>query len=128
MKERELFEWLKEKHFPDLEHSPQVYDGFDCVTKKFGMFIELKSRNTHYDTLLLEKKKFDFLVTKAKELGLTAWYVNYTPSGVWSFKLDDENDFVWEDKWLPVTTEFTNKSKIMKQVTFLPLSMGIQIK
>lgn len=128
MKERELFEWLKEKHFPDLEHSPQVYDGFDCVTKKFGMFIELKSRNTHYDTLLLEKKKFDFLVTKAKELGLTAWYVNYTPSGVWSFKLDDENDFVWEDKWLPVTTEFTNKNKIMKQVTFLPLSMGIQIK
>jgi len=110
MKEKELFEWLKEKHFPDLEHSPQVYDGFDCVTIKFGMFIELKSRNTHYDTLLLEKKKFDFLVTKAKELGLTAWYVNYTPSGVWSFKLDDENDFVWEDKWLPVTTEFTNKS------------------
>ena len=128
MKERELFEWLKEKHFPDLEHSPQVYDGFDCVTKKYGMFIELKSRNTHYDTLLLEKKKFDFLVTKAKELGLTAWYVNYTPSGVWSFKLDDENDFVWEDKWLPVTTEFTNKNKIMKPVTFLPLSMGIQIK
>jgi hypothetical protein len=77
---------------------------------------------------LLEKKKFDFLVTKAKELGLTAWYVNYTPSGVWSFKLDNENNFVWEDKWLPVTTEFTNKSKIMKQVTFLPLSMGIQIK
>ena len=128
MKERELFEWLKEKHFPDLEHSPEIYDGFDCVTKKFGMFIELKSRNTHYDTLLLEKKKFDFLVTKAKELGLTAWYVNYTPSGIWSFKLDDENDFVWEDKWLPVTTEFTNKSKIMKPVTFLPLSMGIQIK
>ena len=128
MKEKELFEWLKEKHFPDLEHSPQVYDGFDCVTIKFGMFIELKSRNTHYDTLLLEKKKFDFLVTKAKELGLTAWYVNYTPSGIWSFKLDDENDFVWEDKWLPITTEFTNKSKIMKPVTFLPLSMGIQIK
>ena len=128
MKEKELFEWLKEKHFPDLEHSPQVYDGFDCVTKKFGMFIELKSRNTHYDTLLLEKKKFDFLVTKAKELELTAWYVNYTPSGIWSFKLDDENDFVWEDKWLPVTTEFANKSKIMKPVTFLPLSMGIQIK
>ena len=128
MKEKELFEWLKEKHFPDLEHSPEIYDGFDCVTKKYGMFIELKSRNTHYDTLLLEKKKFDFLVTKAKELGLTAWYVNYTPSGVWSFKLDDENDFVWEDKWLPVTTEFTNKNKIMKPVTFLPLSMGIQIK
>ena len=128
MKEKELFAWLKDNHFPDLEHSPQIYDGFDCVTKKFGMFIELKSRNTHYDTLLLEKKKFDFLVTKAKELGLTAWYVNYTPSGVWSFKLDNENDFVWEDKWLPVTTEFTNKSKIMKQVTFLPLSMGIQIK
>lgn len=128
MKEKELFSWLKDNHFPDLEHSPEVYDGFDCVTKKFGMFIELKSRNTHYDTLLLEKKKYDFLVTKAEELGLKAWYVNYTPKGVWSFPLSDMTDLVWEEKWLPVTTEFTNKSKMMKEVTFLSIESGTEIK
>lgn len=128
MKEQELFEWLKDNHFSDLEHSPETFDGFDCSTKKFNMFIELKSRNTHYDTLLLEKKKYDFLTAKAKELGLDPWYVNSTPEGVWSFKLSDEKEIVWEEKWLPVTTEFANKTKTMKQVTFLPTSMGIQIK
>jgi len=128
MKEKELFVWLKDNHYPDLEHSPEVYDGFDCVTKEAGMFIELKSRNTHYDTLLLEKKKFDFLVAKAEELGLKAWYINYTPNGVWSFPLSDMAEPVWEEKWLPVTTEFSNKSKIMKQVTFLSIVDGVKIK
>ena len=118
---------------PDLEHSPNEFDGFDCVTDEFKMFIELKSRNTHYDTLLLEKKKYDkkdlnFLNRKADELGLKAWYINSTPEGVWSFLLSGIEDFVWEEKWLPVTTEFANKSKLMKEVTFLPTSAGYKIK
>lgn len=113
---------------PDLEHSPNEFDGFDCVTDEFKMFIELKSRNTHYDTLLLEKKKYDFLTSKANELGLKAWYINSTPEGVWSFLLSGIEDFVWEEKWLPVTTEFANKSKLMKEVTFLPTSAGYKIK
>lgn len=127
MKEQELFLWLKTQ-MPDLEHSPNEFDGFDCVTDEFKMFIELKSRNTHYDTLLLEKKKYDFLTSKADELGLKAWYINSTPEGVWSFLLSGIEDFVWEEKWLPVTTEFANKTKLMKEVTFLPTSAGYKIK
>ena len=128
MKEQELFNWLKEEHFPDLIHSPELFDGFDCITDMYKMFIELKSRNTHYDTLLLEKKKYDFLITKSAELGLTPYYINYTPEGVWSFRLDLMNDLVWEDKWLPVTTEFANKNKMMKPVTFLKIVDGTKIK
>jgi hypothetical protein len=127
VKEQELFLWLKSQ-MPDLEHSENEYDGFDCVTQEFKMFIELKSRNTHYDTLLLEKKKYDFLVGKANELGLKAWYINSTPDGVWSFLLSDVENLVWEEKWLPVTTEFANKSKMMKEVTFLPTTAGYKIK
>ena len=40
MKEQELFDWLKAYHFKDLERSPNEYDGFDCMTKEFKLFIE----------------------------------------------------------------------------------------
>ena len=128
MKEPELFLWLKTEFYPDLEHSPEMFDGFDCITMEHKMFIELKSRNTHYNTLLLEKKKYDFLILKAEENGLTPYYINHTPEGVWSFRLDTIKDLVFEDKWLPVTTEFANKNKMMKPVTFLDVSMGVKIK
>ena len=127
MKEQELFEWLKQYHFPDLEHSPNSYDGFDCLSDDYRMFIELKSRNTHYDTLLLEKKKYDYLIDNAKELDYYAWYINYTPDGVWGFPLSSMTDLKWEDKWLPVTTEFANKEKITKSVTFLSVKDGHKI-
>jgi hypothetical protein len=113
---------------PDLEHSPNEFDGFDCATQQHGMFIELKSRNTHYDTLLLERKKYDFLTATATALGLRPYYINSTPDGVWRFSLDELTDLVWEEKWLPVTTEFLNKSKIMKEVTFLHTDTGVKIK
>ena len=127
VKETELFLWLKTE-MPDLEHSPNEFDGFDCTTQQYGMFIELKSRNTHYDTLLLERKKYDFLTTTATALGFRPYYINSTPDGVWRFALDELTDIVWEEKWLPVTTEFANKSKVMKEVTFLHTDTGVKLK
>ena len=128
MKEQELFDWLKAGHYSDLEKSSNEYDGFDCTSNHYKMFIELKSRLTHYDTLLLEKKKFDFLVVTAEVLGYQPWYINSTPLGVWAFPLNSVvKDLEWVDKWLPTTTEFQNKSKTSKLVTFLPLELGIKL-
>ena len=128
MKEQELFEWLKVGHFFDLEKSSKEWDSFDCTSNYYKMFIELKSRNTHYDTLLLERKKFDFLITTADVLGYTPWYINSTPLGVWSFPLKTVvQNLEWVEKWLPTTTEFPDKSKTNKLVTFLPLELGIKL-
>jgi hypothetical protein len=128
VKEQELFDWLKAGHYSDLEKSSNEYDGFDCTSDHYKMFIELKSRLTHYDTLLLERKKFDFLVVTAEVLGYQPWYINSTPLGVWAFALNSVvKDLEWVDKWLPATTEFQNKSKTTKLVTFLPLELGIRL-
>lgn len=128
MKEQDLFDWLKAGHYFDLEKSSNEYDGFDCISNHYKMFIELKSRLTHYDTLLLERKKFDFLVVTAEVLGYQPWYINSTPLGVWAFPLNSVvKDLEWVDKWLPATTEFQNKSKMTKSVTFLPLELGIRL-
>ena len=128
MKEQELFDWLKAGHYSDLEKSSNEYDGFDCTSSRFKMFIELKSRLTHYDTLLLERKKFDFLVVTAEVLDYQPWYINSTPLGVWAFPLNSVvKDLEWVDKWLPTTTEFQDKSKTTKSVTFLPVELGIKL-
>ena len=127
MKEQELFDWLKAEKFPDLIHSPEVYDGFDCVSEKEKLFIELKSRRTHYPELLIEKMKYDFLLEESAKLGLSPWYVNHTPEGIWAFALLDIKDIEWAEKWLPSTTEFANKNNKMKMVGFIHVDQGFKI-
>ena len=127
MKEQELFDWLKAEKFPDLVHSPEEYDGFDCISEKEKLFIELKSRRTHYPELLIEKMKYDFLLEESAQLGLSPWYVNSTPEGIWAFALLDLKDIEWDEKWLPSTTEFANKNNKMKMVGFIPVDKGFRI-
>jgi hypothetical protein len=127
MKEQELFDWLKAEKFPDLVHSPEVYDGFDCISESEKLFIELKCRRTHYPELLIEKMKYDFLLEESSKLGLSPWYVNSTPDGIWAFALLDLKEIEWADKWLPSTTEFANKNNKMKMVGFINVSQGFKI-
>jgi len=54
MKEAELFDYLKADLYPDLERSPGIYDSFDCISRIAGHYIELKCRNTHYPTHLMD--------------------------------------------------------------------------
>ena len=130
MKEQELFDWLKANKFPDLVHSPETYDGFDCTSEREKLFIELKCRRTHYPDLLIEKIKFDFLVSESDKLGLEPWYINWTPEGIFAFNLlslDQNVGIEWNEKWLPSTTEFANKNNKMKLVGFIHVDQGIKI-
>lgn len=128
MKEQELFDWLKSELFPDLEKSTETFDGFDCTSEYNSMFIELKSRKTHYPELLIEKIKHDFLVDKAGKRGHIPYYINYTPEGIWSFNLSDIPPLEWNEKWLPSTTEFANKNNKMKMVGFIKVEWGVRLK
>lgn len=127
MKEQELFDWLKANKFPDLVHSPDTFDGFDCTTEEHKLFIELKCRRTHYDELLIEKMKYDFLLEESAKLGLAPWYINWTPQGIWAFNLLDLSNIQWAEKWLPSTTEFANKNNKMKLVGFIHTDQGFKI-
>jgi hypothetical protein len=131
MNEQELFNWLKDNHYPDLERSESEFDGFDCQSNKSKLFIELKSRKTHYDELIIEKYKFDFLVTEGGKLSYTPCYVNSTPQGVYFFDLDSilksELDMKWQDKWLPTTTEFANTNNRVKKIGLLDVKWGTKL-
>ncbi|MFZ9725506.1 MAG: hypothetical protein ACO3B1_06700 [Candidatus Nanopelagicaceae bacterium] len=127
MKEQELFDYLKDKHFPDLEKSESTYDSFDCTSQTKGLYIELKCRHTHYPDLLIEQSKYQRLVLEATYHNLAPWYINSTPEGKWGFDLSRVPEPNWEERWMPTTTEFANTSKKMKVVGFLHLDYGLPL-
>lgn len=124
LKEPELFDYLKEFHYSDLEKSDE-FDTWDCVSLEHKMFIELKSRKTHYAELLIEEMKYQALVMAAGMRSLTPWYINATPEGIWGFNLATLPAPTWADKWLPNTTEFSNKSSRNKLVGFFKVEDGV---
>ena len=124
LKEPELFEYLKEFHYKDLEKSDE-FDTWDCISQEHKMFIELKSRKTHYPDLLIEEMKYRALIEAAGIRSLTPWYINATPEGIYGFNLTTTPEPKWEGKWLPNTTEFSNKSNRTKLVGFLKVEDGV---
>ena len=82
---------------------------------------------THYDDLVIEKTKYDALIERAEIFSTRAVYINHTPEGLWSFRLLELPEPIWQSKHMPTTTEFSNKSFILKVVGFIPVSSGIDL-
>ncbi len=47
--------------------------------------------------------------------------------GIFSFHLKSIGEIEWAEKWLPSTTEFTNKNNKMKMVGFIPIEVGTKL-
>jgi hypothetical protein len=124
LKEPELFEFLKEFYYPDLEKSESKFATFDCLSRKQRLYMELKSRNKHYDDLIIEKIKYEAIRGAAYFLGYSPLYVNSTPDGVWSFDLNQMKEPEWEDRWLPQNTEFNYRGNKTKVVGYLHIKDG----
>lgn len=128
MKEKELFNALKESYLYDLELAEDSWSKWDCISHRFKFLIELKCRGKHYDTLLIEKIKFDSLVQRAKRIGYAPLYINSTPEGIFSFRLSELKP-IWEKNAKnPATTAFSNKLRIEKIVAYLPISSAKKIE
>lgn len=126
MSELDLFNFLRELHIPDLERSADQFARFDCSSQSARLHIELKCRRTHYDTLLIEKNKFDNLIARSVQLQFSPCYINSTPQGIFAFNLLASN-ITWQTELMPATTDFQNAQKIEKVVGFLPLSEAINL-
>ena len=116
-REVELFEALKAE-YPDLTPLSAT-DRVDGVTH--NSFIELKCRRTHYDQLMIEKHKWDYLADIRARTGARTLYINATPSGVYQWDLGALNEPEWLLRWLPDKTDFAGAQKIEKPVGFLDL-------
>ena len=107
--------------------SDDKFSKHDCISKQARLYIELKSRNTHYDDLLIEKIKYDAIFEAALALKHLPYYVNSTPEGVWAFDLTVVDEPVWEDRWLPAKTEFPSGGNKTKVVGYLHIKDGVKL-
>lgn len=114
-RESDLFNWLSKNYYNLLVDTSKNFSKSDCYDIKTKNRIELKCRATHYEKLIIEKPKFDYLVNKSKKFGDVPIYINSTPKGIYLFNLKDLK-LKWFKKPLPKTTEFKNKRKIIKEV------------
>jgi hypothetical protein len=116
MIEKELFEVMKTL-VPDLEQTEE-FSYYDCYSKFYGAYFELKCRTVHYDDLLIEKYKYD----KLKKVD--AWYINSTPKGIYSFDIQNIEEPNWVEDFMPLTTAFENHTLIKKLVGYLHISLA----
>ena len=126
-KENDLFDYLVDNVYPDLVKSKNQMSRWDCYSPATGHRIELKCRRLHYETLLLEKKKFDAMILECEKHLDIPIYINSTPKGVYSFNLHLIQP-EWEtNSKNPATTHFYNNEKIEKEVTYLNINNAKQL-
>jgi hypothetical protein len=121
MKEQDLFVYLKENCYPDLIKSKESMSRWDCYSLASYARIELKCRKVHYDELILEKKKYDAMVSKCQYDLDIPYYINWTPKGIYRWNLYKINPS-WSKRFLKATTEFDNNELINKDVTYLNIN------
>ena len=122
-----LYDFLQLHLYPDLLRAPGIYDAFDCTSEKAGHFIELKCRQTHYSTLLIEQMKYRKLIEQAYHRDLLPFYINSTPLGIYSFDLTEIDEPQWHVHQMPATTEFENVDKIEKIVGYLDIEEAVRL-
>jgi hypothetical protein len=112
--EEKLFNELKKLIF-DLEKTSDEYDYSDATSESLNLRAELKCRGKDYDTLLIEKIKWDKLMGCDEE---KVYYINSTPKRVVMFDVRKLPEPIWEVQKHNKTTKFENNEKIDKVVGF----------
>jgi len=123
--------------------SEEGYDLYDALLIKFEKngtkmlnqyFIEIKVRDKHYDTLMLERTKYNHLKDLVKKYDKRNYsdipseiiYINTTPNGSYWFNLSkinmEEQEWIQESHWSSTTDK--SKGKELKWLTYLPLHLG----
>ena len=120
MKEQDLFDYLKHKHYPDLVKAISKISRWDCYSPNTLHRIELKCRKQHWDDLILERKKYDAMIDKCNDNLDIPIYICSTPKGIYRYNLFLIKP-VWIEKPMKKTTYFANTNKVNKEVALLPV-------
>ena len=103
----------------DLEWSGEGMSRYDAIGKTpkgFDCVIEMKFRNKHYDTKMLEKDKYDALMRLDKDI-IKIFYV-FDPKGNFLYYLNTLQLPLPVQKYCPDTTMWTKK-RLLKDVYLL---------
>ena len=119
--EKMLFDWFKNTRFSDIEQTSQ-YSYTDAYIPSLNVYVEFKCRREHYDALLIEKAKWNYLHKLPN-----CRYVNSTPRGIYSFNIPSIPRPSWHMRVLPRTTQFKDIDKIIKEVGYLHIRQAVEL-
>jgi hypothetical protein len=125
--ESDLFDWLSKNYYQTLVNSKNPISRWDCYDINTANRIELKCRKKHYNTLILEKSKYDAMLLECEKHLDIPIYINSTPEGIYLFNLLNIEPN-WFIKSLPATTHFKKRMWVKKEITELNVTKAIKIK
>ena len=126
-RESDLFDWLSKNYYNLLVDTSDNFSKSDCYDIETKNKIELKCRATHYQELIIEKPKYEYLIKESKKFGDVPIYINSTPKGIFLFELEDLK-LKWFEKPLPKTTDFENNNLTNKEVATININKSKQLK
>ena len=110
---------------------------YDCLIRQYRksdgvmlkkMFFEVKIRGAYYDTLLIEKQKFESMKKLIRDLDTDKiYYVNFTPKNTIVFdllKIEADNKLVYLNHSHNKKTIAKEEGKVLKEVAYISIADG----
>jgi hypothetical protein len=122
MTQSEIVDRLNEL-YPDL-NLVECEDQFcSCDAESDNYIVEIKSRDTEYDSWIIEKYKFEKNIVKSVETTKKFIYLTEYEGKIMTWNIHNlvrkGYDFQWTEQLMPETTEFDNTNVITKVVGYL---------
>ena len=122
MTQSEIVDKLNEL-YPDL-NLVECQDQFcSCDAESDNYIVEIKSRDTEYDSWIIEKYKFEKNIVKSVETTKKFIYLTEYKGKIMTWNIHNlvrkGYDFQWTEQLMPETTEFDNTNVITKVVGYL---------
>jgi hypothetical protein len=122
MTQSEIVDRLNEL-YPDL-NLVECEDQFcSCDAESDNYIVEIKSRDTEYDSWIIEKYKFEKNIVKSVETTKKFIYLTEYKGKIMTWNIHNlvrkGYDFQWTEQLMPETTEFDNTNVITKVVGYL---------
>jgi hypothetical protein len=124
-REKALFERFKTRLVSDLEFSKDEYSKWDAISHMNKLLIEFKCRDKkykrEYQDFIIEKDKYNSLISSANDIGYRPLYVNEHDGDIWIYALDIVSEPEWKIMHCNAHTHFNQmgEKKVKKQVGFL---------
>jgi len=122
MTQSEIVDRLNEL-YPDLNLFECEDQFCSCDAESDNYIVEIKSRDTEYDSWIIEKSKFDKNLVKSVETTKKFIYLTEYKGKIMTWNIHNlvrkNYDFQWTEQLMPKTTEFDNTKPITKVVGFL---------
>ncbi len=120
-RQNKMLEELNTKVFSN-DPCRKIHEEYSSVDVENSNYIqELKNRERYgphdFDGSLIEKKKYDFLITQSKILDKIPGYVcRFNDNSYWAWNLNKVAEPIWYEKMLPETSYFERDGLVSKQI------------